>query len=96
MYVCVIAWPSRYRFFVLGDQGQTLYTLALSSSTAANANAVKLLGHATKDWVFHLDLESGSTVTTLKVFEGEPAYDTIKPLVIAAIRQQETAKMSRR
>ena len=86
------AWPSRYRFFVLGDQGQTLYSLALSSSTAANANAVKLLGHATKDWVFHLDLESGSTVTTLKVFEGEPGYDTIKPLVIAAIRQQETAK----
>ena len=86
------AWPSRYRFFVLGDQGQTLYTVALSSSTAANANAAKLLGHATKDWVFHLDLESGSTVTTLKVFEGEPGYDTIKPLVIAAIRQQETAK----
>ena len=53
---------------------------------------MKLLGHPTKDWVFHLDLENGSTVTTLKVFEGEPAYDNIKPLVIAAIRQQETAK----
>lgn len=83
------AWPSRYRFFVLGDQGQTLYSIALSSSTAANANAVKLLGHPTKDWVFHLDIEDGDTATTLKVFEGEPSYDTVKPLVIDTIRKQE-------
>jgi hypothetical protein len=83
------AWPSRYRFFVLGDLGQTLYTIALSSSTAANTNAEKLLGHPTKEWVFHLDLEQGATVTTFKVFEGEPRYDTVKPLVIAAIRAQE-------
>jgi hypothetical protein len=83
------AWPSRYRFFVLGDQGQTLYSIALSSSTAANANAAKLLGHPTKEWVFHLDIENGDTVTTLKVFEGEPSYDTVKPLVIDAIRKQE-------
>lgn len=83
------AWPSRYRFFVLGDQGQTLYTIALSSSTAANANAEKLLGHPTKEWVFHLDIEDGNTATTFKVFEGEPSYDTVKPLVIDTIRKQE-------
>jgi tetratricopeptide (TPR) repeat protein len=84
------AWPSRYRFFVLGDQGQTLYTIALSSSTAANANAEKLLGHPTKEWVFHLDIEDANSAATFKVFEGEPSYDTVKPLVIDAIRKQET------
>jgi tetratricopeptide (TPR) repeat protein len=83
------AWPSRYRFFVLGDQGQTLYTIALSSSTAANANAEKLLGHPTKDWVFHLDIEDINSASTFRVFEGEPSYDTVKPLVIEAIRKQE-------
>jgi tetratricopeptide (TPR) repeat protein len=86
------AWPSRYRFFVLSDTGNTLYSLGLSSSTAANLNAEKLLGHPTKNWVFHLDLENRGTVTTLKVFDGEPGYDAVKPLVIEAIRQQETAK----
>jgi tetratricopeptide (TPR) repeat protein len=83
------AWPSRYRFFILNEQGNTVYTIALSSSTAANANAVKLLGHPTKEWIFHLDLESDGAATTFKVFEGEPSYDTVKPLVIEAIRQQE-------
>jgi tetratricopeptide (TPR) repeat protein len=83
------AWPSRYRFFILNEQGNTVYTMALSSSTAANANAEKLLGHPTKEWVFHLDLESAGAATTFKVFEGEPGYDTVKPLVIEAIRQQE-------
>jgi tetratricopeptide (TPR) repeat protein len=82
-------WPSRYRFFVLNDLGNTVYSIGLSSSTAANENAAKLLGHATKQWVFHLDLESGATMTTLKVFEGEPDYDQVKPLVIEAIRQHE-------
>ena len=81
-------WPSRYRYFVLNDTGATIYSLALSSSTAANANAQKVLGHATKQWVFHLDVEKGNTVTTLKVFEGEPSYDAVKSLVIDAIRRQ--------
>ena len=85
-------WPSRYRYFVLSDTGATIYSLALSSSTAANANAQKVLGHATKQWVFHLDVEKGNTVTTLKVFEGEPSYDAVKPLVIDAIRRQQTEK----
>jgi tetratricopeptide (TPR) repeat protein len=85
-------WPSRYRFFVLAGDGSTLYTIALSSSTAANANAVKILGHPTKDWIFHLDLEQGNTITTMRVFEGEPSYDAIKPSVIAAVRRQEIAK----
>jgi hypothetical protein len=83
------AWPSRYRFFVLNELGNTVYTIALSSSTVANTNAVKLLGHPTKEWVFHLDLETNGAATTFKVFEGEPSYDIVKPLVIEAIRQQE-------
>jgi hypothetical protein len=83
------AWPSRYRFFVLNERGNTAYTVALSSSTVANTNALKLLGHPTKEWVFHLDLEADGAATTFKVFEGEPSYDTVKPLVIEAIRQQE-------
>jgi tetratricopeptide (TPR) repeat protein len=85
-------WPSRYRFFVLAQDGSTAYTIALSSSTAANANAAKILGHSTKEWIFHLDLEQGNTITTMRVFEGEPTYDTIKPFIIGAIRQQEIAK----
>jgi len=88
------AWPSRYRFFVLSDTGATLFTIGLSSSTAANTNAEKLLGHATKEWVFHLDIERGATVTTLKLFEGEPGYDTVKPLAIEAIRRQAAASNS--
>jgi tetratricopeptide (TPR) repeat protein len=85
-------WPSRYRFFVLAQDGSTAYTIALSSSTAANENAAKILGHSTKQWVFHLDLEEGNTITTMRVFEGEPSYDTIKPHVIGAVRRQELAK----
>jgi hypothetical protein len=87
------AWPSRYRFFVLSDTGGTLYTIALSSSMAANTNATEMLGHATRKWIFHLDLENGNAISTLKVFEGEPDYDTVKPLVIEEVRKQEaTAK----
>ncbi len=86
------AWPSRYRFFVLDETGRERYALALSSSTAANSNAEKLLGHPTKDWVFHLDLERGDVVTTVKVYEGEPGYDSVKPLVIDAIRRIEAGQ----
>src|SRR5262249_27484357 len=82
-------WPSRYRFFVLAGDGSTLYTIALSSSTAANANAVKFLDHPTKDWIFHLDLEQRNTITTMRAFEEEPSYDLIQPSVIAAVRWQE-------
>ncbi|MEA2782781.1 MAG: hypothetical protein QOK29_4325 [Rhodospirillaceae bacterium] len=85
-------WPSRYRFFVLGSDDKTLYTLALSSSAQANAKAATLLGHKTKLRVFHLDTEETDTITTLKVFEGEPSYDAVKPLVVDAIRQRERSK----
>jgi hypothetical protein len=44
-----------------------------------------MLGHPAKARVFHLDIEQSDTITTLKVFEGEPSYDTVKPLVLEAI-----------
>jgi len=34
-------------------------------------------------------IDKNHAATTFKVFEGEPSYDTVKPLVIEAIRQQE-------
>jgi tetratricopeptide (TPR) repeat protein len=78
-------WPSRYRFFVLDDQNRTVFTVALSSSDQANAHAQAFLGRPAKARVFQLDLERANTITTLKIFEGEPGYDVLKPLVVDAI-----------
>jgi hypothetical protein len=85
-------WPSRFRFFVLGGDGKQLYSLGLSSAAAAQAKAAALLGHAPKARVFHLDLEEGNTATNLKLFEGEPGYDTVRPLVVDAIRRHVATK----
>jgi tetratricopeptide (TPR) repeat protein len=85
-------WPSRYRFFVLDDKNNTVFTVALSSSDQANANAQALLGHPPKARVFHLDLEQADTITTLKIFEGEPGYDALKPLVVDAVAKNDKAK----
>lgn len=82
-------WPSRYRFFVLGDDDKTLFTVALSSSPQANANAQALLGRPAKARIFHLDVEQVNTITTLKVFEGEPSYDALKPLAVDAIAKAD-------
>jgi hypothetical protein len=78
-------WPTRYRFFVLGDDDKTLFAVALSSSTQAQAKAQALLGRPAKARIFHLDVEAANTITTLKIFEGEPTYDIVKPLVVDAI-----------
>jgi tetratricopeptide (TPR) repeat protein len=85
-------WPSRYRFFVLDADGKQLYSLGLNSSAAAQAKAASLLGHKPKARVFHLDIEQGDTATNLKLFEGEPGYDTIRPLVVDAIRRRGAIK----
>jgi len=78
-------WPTRYRFYVVDDANNALYAVALNSSAQAQANAQVVLGHPAKARVFHLDIEQSDTITTLKVFEGEPSYDTVKPLVLDAI-----------
>ncbi len=79
-------WPTRYRFYVIDDANNTLYAVALNSSAQAQANAQVILGHPAKARVFHLDVEQSDTITTLKVFEGEPSYDIVKPLVLDAIK----------
>ena len=84
-------WPSRYRFFVLDDQNRTEFTVALSSSDQANAHAQAFLGRPAKARVFQLDLEQANTITTLKIFEGEPGYDVLKPLVVDAIVKNDRA-----
>src|SRR5262249_51103897 len=68
-------WPTRYRFFIVDDADNTLFTIALSSSDQAQANAPAILGRPAKARIFHLDVEQSDTITTLKVFEGEPSYD---------------------
>ena len=85
-------WPSRYRFFVLDDQNNTLFTIGLSSSAQANANAQAFLGRPAKARIFHLDVEQNDTITTFKIFEGEPGYDAVKPLVVEMIGKADTAK----
>ncbi|MGH7735711.1 MAG: hypothetical protein ACREOE_18945, partial [Gemmatimonadales bacterium] len=60
--------------------------------TQAQANAQKILGHPATARIFHLDLEQDNVITTLKVFEGEPGYDTVKPLAITAILHGEGDK----
>ena len=82
-------WPTRYRFFVIDDSNNPLFSVALSSSPQAQANAQVILGRPAKARIFHLDLQQGDTITTLKVFEGEPSYDTVKPLAITAILHGE-------
>lgn len=84
-------WPSRYRLFVLGDDDKTLFTVALSSSAQANANAQALFGRPAKARIFHLDVEQNNTITTLKIFEGEPNYDALKPLAVDAIAKTDKA-----
>lgn len=86
------SWPTRYRFFILDDADKTLFTVALSSSDEVNAKAVSLLGRPAKKRLFHLDLEQADSITTLKVFEGEPDYDTVKPLAASAIAAQGKPK----
>jgi len=86
------SWPMRYRFFVIDDANKTLFAIALSSSDAVNAKATTLLGRPAKARLFHLDLEQADTITTLKIFEGEPGYDSVKPFVIGAIVAQEKAQ----
>ncbi len=85
-------WPTRYRFIVIDESDNALFTVALSSSPQAQANAQAILGHPTKARIFHLDLEQDNIITTLKVFEGEPSYDTVKPLAITAILHGESGK----
>jgi hypothetical protein len=85
-------WPSRYRFFVLDDQNNTLFAIGLNSSAQAQANAQAMLGRPAKARIFHLDLEQGNTITTFKIFEGEPGYDAVKPLAIDAITKAANAK----
>ena len=85
-------WPSRYRFFVLDDKDNTLFTVALSSSAQAQAHAQAILGRPAKARIYHLDVEQTDTITTLKIFEGEPGYDVVKPLVVDAITKTEAAK----
>lgn len=82
-------WPTRYRFIVIDDSNNPLFAVALSSSQQAQANAPTILGHPAKARLFHLDLQQDNTITTLKVFEGEPGYDTVKPLAITAILHGE-------
>ena len=79
-------WPTRYRFYVIDDANNALYAVALNSSAQAQANAQVMLGHPTKARIFHLDVEQSDTITTLKVFEGEPSYDVVKPLVLDAVK----------
>jgi len=86
------SWPSRYRFFVLDDSNKTLFTVALNSSDQANSHAQAMLGRPAKARIFHLDVEQGNTITTLRIFEGEPSYDIVKPQVLQAIAKTETAK----
>jgi tetratricopeptide (TPR) repeat protein len=89
------SWPTRYRFYVLDDANNPLYAVALNSSAQAQANAQAMLGHPAKARIFHLDVEQSNTINTLKVFEGEPNYDTVKPLVqdviahIAIVKKQQ-------
>jgi tetratricopeptide (TPR) repeat protein len=83
-------WPTRYRFIVVDDSDNVLFAVALSSSPQAQANAPAILGRPAKARIFHLDMEQDNVVTTLKVFEGEPSYDTIKPLAITAILHGES------
>ena len=85
-------WPTRYRFIVIDESDNALFTVALSSSPQAQANAQAILGRPTKARIFHLDLEQDNIITTLKVFEGEPGYDTVKPLAITAILHGESGK----
>jgi len=85
-------WPSRYRFFVLDADGRQLYSIGLNSAAAAQAKAAALLGHKPRGRVFHLDIEQGNTATNIKLFEGEPDYDTVRPLVVDAIRRRPATK----
>ncbi len=66
-----------------------MFSVALSSSPQAQANAQTILGRPAQARIFHLDMQQADTITTLKVFEGEPSYDTVKPLAITAIMHGE-------